>query len=142
MQKQVMIVSAALVGATVAGYWLILPPTQEAVRADRPKFPHAVAVTVPALSASALSGKALFDANCASCHGANAAGGEGGPPLVHRIYEPSHHADGAFYLAAQRGVRAHHWRFGDMPPQPQVSQQEMSRIIAYVRELQRANGIF
>lgn len=101
-----------------------------------------VAVTVPALSGDALAGEALFDQNCASCHGGNAAGRDGsGPPLVHKIYEPGHHADGAFLLATLRGVRAHHWTFGDMPPVETVSEADVTKIVAYVRALQRANGI-
>lgn len=101
-----------------------------------------VDVTVPELDTLALAGKAAFDANCASCHGANAAGQDGvAPPLIHIIYEPNHHGDRAFYLAAQQGVRAHHWPFGDMPPVEGVSEAEIGRIVAYVRTLQRANGI-
>lgn len=64
-----------------------------------------------------------------------------GPPLVHKIYEPSHHGDAAFQVAAAQGVRAHHWRFGNMPPQDGVTAGDVTAIIAYVRELQRANGI-
>ncbi|WP_417686293.1 c-type cytochrome [Roseibium sp.] len=100
-------------------------------------------VVVPPLTEAALVGKALFDANCATCHGKNAAGQEGvAPPLVHRIYEPGHHGDGAFVIAALKGVRAHHWPFGDMPPVPGVTRDEVVRIVAYVRELQKANGIY
>lgn len=99
-------------------------------------------VTVPELSKAALAGKAIFDENCAVCHGENASGNDGaGPPLVHIIYEPSHHGDGAFYLAAKQGVRAHHWQFGNMPPIDGVDEDDVTAIIAYVRELQRANGI-
>ena len=48
----------------------------------------------------------------------------------------------AFVLAARNGVRAHHWPFGDMPPVGQpLTDGELAAIIAYVRELQRANGI-
>ena len=100
-----------------------------------------VAVTAPQLSPQAAQGKIAFDAACAACHGTSAAGSGKGPPLVHNIYNPGHHADAAFYLAARRGVRQHHWQFGNMPPQPQVSDEEMALIIEYVRELQRANGI-
>ncbi|POF34291.1 c-type cytochrome [Roseibium marinum] len=101
-----------------------------------------VAVTVPALNAETRAGEALFAKNCAVCHGDNAAGRDGfGPPLVHRIYEPGHHGDGAFHLAAARGVRAHHWPFGDMLPVENVRQRDLERIVAYVRALQRANGI-
>lgn len=102
-----------------------------------------VAVALPeALSAHAQIGKRTFDSVCAACHGENAAGKEGfGPPLVHKIYEPSHHGDMAFLMAAERGVQAHHWRFGNMPMQQGVTQGDVKAIIAYVRELQRANGI-
>ncbi|CAN5753679.1 hypothetical protein BH23GEM6_BH23GEM6_13230 [soil metagenome] len=86
-------------------------------------------------------GEALFERHCASCHGEKALGAESGPPLVHIIYEPSHHADFAFYMAVTQGVRAHHWRFGDMPPVAGLEQEEISRIIAYVRWLQQQAGI-
>lgn len=102
-----------------------------------------VAVTLPArLSPAAERGQRAFDAVCADCHGPGGAGKMGyGPPLIHPIYEPSHHGDMAFVIAAARGVRAHHWPFGDMPAQPDVTPEEVQAIIAYVREVQRANGI-
>jgi mono/diheme cytochrome c family protein len=99
-------------------------------------------VRVPELSASARVGKELFDRSCAQCHGENARGSETGPPLVHRTYHPAHHADVAFELAVRRGVRAHHWRFGDMPAQPAVTPAEVGQITRYIRELQQANGVF
>ena len=102
-----------------------------------------VEVTVPAeLSANAEVGKRAFEAKCAACHGAAAAGQNGvAPPLVHKIYEPSHHSDMAFVMAAQNGVRAHHWNFGNMPPIEGLTQGDVKMIATYVRELQRANGI-
>ncbi len=93
------------------------------------------------LSPEAVAGEALFKANCQACHGPNAAGTKLGPPLIHDIYNPGHHSDDAFYLAAATGVRQHHWPYGDMPAQPQVSREEVGRIIRFVRELQEANGI-
>jgi len=101
----------------------------------------AVNVKVPTLSALAVQGEKLFEANCTSCHGKNGSGSEQGPPLIHKIYEPNHHGDMSFVLAAKRGVRAHHWPFGDMPAQPDVSENDILMIVGYVRELQRANGI-
>jgi hypothetical protein len=44
-------------------------------------------------------------------------------------------------LAARQGVAAHHWRFGNMPPQPQVDSAAIRKIIAYVRWAQREVGI-
>lgn len=102
----------------------------------------AIAVAVPALSAKAQAGREVFNARCALCHGSNAAGSGQGPPLVHRIYEPGHHQDFAFRNAVRNGVMAHHWQFGDMPPVPGLSDNDIEQLICYVRELQRANGIF
>ena len=101
-----------------------------------------VAVTVPALSEKAQAGEAVFNTSCVACHGVNAAGTGLGPPLVHKIYEPNHHQDFSFRNAVQNGVMSHHWQFGNMAPVPGVAEDDVERIICYVRELQRANGIF
>ncbi|MDE0027934.1 MAG: cytochrome c [Deltaproteobacteria bacterium] len=87
-------------------------------------------------------GEALFNQRCAVCHGRNATGSAQGPPLVHRIYEPGHHSDMSFLLAVRRGVRAHHWRFGNMAPVPGLSEADVREIVRYVRALQRAKGIY
>ena len=101
----------------------------------------AVSITIPALSAEAQAGQVLFEENCMTCHGPHATGSDQGPPLVHMIYEPNHHADISFILAVRNGVRAHHWPFGNMAPVDGVSDEDTLKIIRYVRELQRANGI-
>lgn len=86
-------------------------------------------------------GAQLFAENCARCHGAAADGTNMGPPLVHRIYEPGHHSDFSFQNAVKNGVVSHHWDFGDMPPVAGLSEDDVTRIIAYVRGLQREGGI-
>ena len=98
-------------------------------------------VKVPALSGTATEGKKLFDANCKVCHGANASGTRRGPSFINAIYRRNHHGDGAFYMAVKQGARAHHWPFGNMPPLPQVNEAQVEKIVAYVRELQAANGL-
>ncbi len=122
------VIAAALIGG--AAYWLV-------GRGDGTQ----VSVSVPTLTGTAIKGEQIFNANCGSCHGKNAAGSDNGPPLVHKIYEPSHHGDRAFFVAAGRGVRAHHWRFGDMPAVRGMSTQDIQSIVAYVRALQIENGI-
>lgn len=92
--------------------------------------------------ADVLKGEGLFKANCLRCHGERGAGTTQGPPLVHKIYEPNHHADVAFQRAAANGVRAHHWQFGDMPKIDGVTPQDVAEIIRYVRWLQRQAGIY
>ena len=101
-----------------------------------------VDVTLPNLTALTRQGRSAFITYCAGCHGDNAGGRDGiGPPLVHVLYQSGHHGDAAFLLAARNGVRQHHWQFGDMPPVEGTSEAEMAGIVAYVRALQRANGI-
>jgi mono/diheme cytochrome c family protein len=86
------------------------------------------------------AGGELYAAICAVCHGADLRGTDLGPSHLSEIYEPSHHADGAFVLAIQSGSRAHHWQFGDMPPVMGLTQADIEGIIAFVRESQRLEG--
>jgi len=118
-------------GLGVAGWQLLAPSRTGALRT----------IVVPQLSVAARLGESAYDVNCAKCHGENAAGTENGPPLVHDYYNPGHHADGAFHFAVAQGARQHHWKFGNMPPQSRVSEQQTRMIIRYARELQEANGI-
>ncbi len=128
-----MVAAAVVLVAAAAGlyYWSRPPVRTEPL----------VRVVVPELTELGRRGEKAFEAYCAECHGRNAAGSDRGPPLVHQIYRPNHHADIAFARAARFGVRQHHWFFGDMPPRPEVSDEDIVAIVRYVRELQRANGI-
>ncbi len=127
-----LLVLALLAAGVVSVAWRFIAPSGDGTLAS---------VTVPTLTDTARGGETVFNANCAACHGENAAGSDNGPPLVHDIYNPGHHGDRSFFAAGARGVRRHHWNFGDMEPQPQVTREDMAAIIAYVRELQVANGI-
>ena len=123
-----------------AGTGIVVWQSQPRQQAEPPAT-SPTGLVLPQFSARAIAGKVAFDANCAACHGVNASGTNQGPPLVHPIYNPGHHADAAFYRAAAYGVRQHHWPFGNMPPQSQMTREQMDDIIRYVRELQEANGI-
>ena len=134
--------------ALVAGAWYLIQrgETTKGASSENINVAHGdaiVAVAVPAsLGDQEQTGKRAFDAVCAACHGVHAQGKQGvGPPLVHKIYEPNHHGDMAFVLAAQNGVRAHHWKFGNMPAVKGITQGDVLNIVAYVRALQRENGI-
>ena len=132
----------ALLAVAAGAFLLMQPPDTQTI--DAPLAGDAmVAVQIPAsFTEQEQMGQRAFDAACASCHGTNAQGRQDiAPPLVHKIYEPSHHGDASFLLAAQNGVRAHHWRFGDMPPVSGVTRAEVMDIVAYIRALQRVNGI-
>lgn len=133
-----LVIALGVLVAAGAGYWFM-----QSLRGNDAGMGAPLAeVTVPPLDGVAMRGEAAFNDNCAACHGKNAAGRNGlGPPLVHIIYEPNHHSDGAFFFAAANGVRSHHWQFGNMPPVEGISEDEVRDIVAYVRTLQRANGI-
>lgn len=127
------VIALLAIGGGVFGYKSLFSSTDAAAL---------VSVRVPAqISQLARAGQKEFETNCASCHGIDAAGSKQGPPLVHDIYNPGHHADEAFYRAAKNGVPRHHWMFGDMPAQPQMNRLSMQAVVQYVRELQQANGI-
>lgn len=124
-------------GFRVAGLIAILSMPSLSIQAQGWQAPK----PSPGLMPNPAVGKKLFGTHCASCHGAALQGSDKGPPLLHRIYEPSHHADIAFQLAAKNGVRAHHWPFGDMAPVPQVTPDDVAHITAHVRAEQRKAGI-
>ena len=85
-------------------------------------------------------GEVLYQASCASCHGTGLRGTDIGPSQLSVVYQPGHHPDESYALAALRGVPAHHWGFGDMLPVPGLLQDDMDQIVAYVRENQRIEG--
>jgi len=120
-------------------------PEYEAHRSTIVKFHASTAGSKAARPAAAQEGAGegarIFAAKCAGCHGPEASGSDKGPPLVHRIYEPGHHGDDAFFRAVLQGVRAHHWPFGDMPPVPGVTTEQIGHIVGYVRMLQAKAGI-
>lgn len=134
------------VAAVAIGAFLLFgqPPAEQAGQAGPvASGPAMVTVKLPAeLSERGQIGETAFNAKCAVCHGPAAEGQNGvAPPLVHRIYEPNHHSDIAFVLAAQNGVRSHHWTFGNMPPIEGLTKADVLNIATYIRELQRENGI-
>lgn len=96
-----------------------------------------IPVQNPALVAE---GEALYRTSCAACHGSDLRGTEFGPSQLSVVYQPGHHPDESYMRAVVNGVRAHHWNFGDMAPIPSLTQADMDRIIAFVRENQRTEG--
>lgn len=124
-------------GATLGAALLVLI-TSPAAPAQTLRVPK----PTPGLISDPVKGKALYQKNCAACHGVDLKGSDKGPPFLHRVYEPSHHSDIAFQLAVQNGVRGHHWKFGDMNPLPGVSPDDVVHIVAFIRTAQRKAGIY
>ena len=138
--SELLLVTVIIAGLTVAG-WQFFGTGRNDVARGTGQPAGATGMTVPTLSPQAAAGRSAFDAQCAECHGIIGGGTNHGPPLVHDIYNPGHHADEAFRRAVRQGVVQHHWPYGNMPPQPQVTNSQIDDIVRYVRELQQANGI-
>lgn len=119
------------------GLWLLVLGLLVACDSSQPKQ----AVGGGPVPAEFQVGETKFNANCAACHGKQAAGTDHAPPLVHKIYEPNHHGDPAFQRATASGVKAHHWEFGNMPKIESVTPEDVDQIVKYVRWLQRQAGI-
>ncbi len=142
MTRSFLLLGACAVAAFAAYNLLRSGPLEEGAQAMPRQSKAIVAIQMPPLEGNAAIGQRVFETACSACHGTNAAGNEdAGPPLIHVIYEPSHHADEAFQRAVAMGVRSHHWRFGDMPPVGGLTRGDVAMVIAYIREIQRANGI-
>lgn len=142
-RKTILAILIILIIGFGAFQWLTLKNADTTLAGKAELRGPLVSVLLPEqFSSNALVGKRIFDTNCLACHGRNAAGQEGvAPPLIHKIYEPSHHGDESFQRAVALGVRAHHWRFGNMPPIAGLSRADVALVITYIRELQRTNGI-
>jgi len=139
-------VAPAILGAQTISFGQPMVAGHSMVPPDTTGIPIGAPLVAPQLPAAltpmAITGKRAFDAKCAACHGENAAGINGtAPPLIHFIYEPNHHPLSNFLSAVQKGVPAHHWHFGDMAPVPGVPPGIVKSIEAYIREVQRENGI-
>ena len=131
-----------LITIAVTSFFVLLQNVKVTATELKVGDPIANVLVPDQISDLGLLGKNIFELKCQSCHGINAAGRhEMGPPLVHKIYEPSHHSDQSFYRAVALGVKSHHWRFGNMAAVKGLTKGDIKAIISYVRELQRENGI-
>ena len=63
-----------------------------------------------------------------------------GPSQLSIIYEPNHHPDESFRATIRDGVSPHHWDFGPMPAVSGLGDDEITAIIAYIREVQQREG--
>ncbi len=131
----------AIIAVLVAGGAIVSYNLQPSISQPGDGKPM-VALDLPQFSALEKAGEELYNLSCAACHGVDVRGKEGiAPSFVNTIYQPKFHADGAFYIAVQSGVRAHHYGFGSMPAIEGVEREDVATIIAYIRAIQRENGI-
>lgn len=82
----------------------------------------------------------VYQARCASCHGADLRGTDKGPSQLSIVYEPGHHGDDAYRSAVRNGAPQHHWGFGDMPAVDSITDEQIEAVISYIRGEQQRLG--
>ncbi|MCL4798927.1 MAG: c-type cytochrome [Burkholderiales bacterium] len=115
-------------------FWAVLAAAGGALAQPAP-------APAPGFFPNSAKGGRLYQEKCASCHGKDLRGTPQGPPQIHVYYVPNHHGDAAYQIAVRNGVRQHHWRFGDMPPVPGLTPEDVGHIIAFVRREQKKAGL-
>ena len=56
------------------------------------------------------------------------------------MYEPNHHGDKSYRSAIRNGVAQHHWGFGNMPAVEDITDDQIERVITYIRTQQQELG--
>lgn len=96
-------------------------------------------VAFVALSATA-DGATIYAARCASCHGVDLRGTDKGPSQLSIVYEPNHHGDDSYRSAIRNGAAQHHWGFGNMPVIESITDDQIERVISFIRSEQQRLG--
>ena len=122
---------------TVAGVVLALTFVLSACGGDDPVA--APPESVVPLAADA-DGASVYQARCASCHGEDLRGTDKGPSQLSIVYEPNHHGDESYRSAIRNGVAQHHWGFGNMPAVEDITDDQIERVITYIRTQQQEFG--
>ena len=122
---------------TVAGVVLALTFVLSACGGDDPVA--APPESLVPLAADA-DGATIYQARCASCHGEDLRGTDKGPSQLSIVYEPNHHGDESYRSAIRNGVAQHHWDFGNMPAVEDITDDQIERVITYIRTQQQELG--
>ncbi len=89
------------------------------------------------MSGDARAGSKIYNSECAVCHGRLLEGTHKGPSML--AYESAFHPDPDFVAAIKSGVKQHHWSFGDMQPIKSLTDDDIRRVIIYIRKVQAYN---
>lgn len=97
---------------------------------------------IPELSELAQHGRKVINARCAECHGVDGTGGsKKGPPMLHPMYREAVYPDYHFKRVVREGKAEKNWRFGPMPAIPDISDDDLDAVVAFVREVQKATNV-
>ena len=99
-------------------------------------------INIPELNAVEMRGREAFNNVCAGCHGVNGTGDTDiGPPLMHPYYRTILLSDEAIIKAIRQGTPEDKWKYGHMPAQVDVSNEQALEIVAFYNALRRVNSL-
>ncbi len=92
-------------------------------------------------AAGVVNGPDVYEARCASCHGADLGGGALGPSLRSELYGLDRFTDDQIRASISQGVEQVNWDFGPMPMVSGLSAAEVDAVVAHLRAVQAAEGL-
>ena len=99
-------------------------------------------INIPELNAVEMRGREAFNSLCADCHGADGTGDTDiGPPLMHPYYRKDLLSDEDIIKAIGRGTPEDKWKYGHMPAQIDVSNEQALEIVEFYNALRRVNNL-
>lgn len=99
-------------------------------------------VTVPELNVAQTRGREIFNGTCATCHGIDAIGDtDTGPPLMHPYYRMETLPSDMVRRAIILGKAQDKWKYGHMPAQIKLSENEISDVVKYFDAMRENNSL-
>lgn len=83
-------------------------------------------------------GQAIYEANCAVCHGAALEGNDRGPSLLDPVYASDQMSDERIRSAVRNGIEQTRWEFGPMLALGGLGDAQIDEVIGFIRASQNA----
>ncbi|MCK5444106.1 MAG: cytochrome c [Rhodospirillaceae bacterium] len=99
-------------------------------------------ITVPQLNVAETRGREIFNGTCATCHGIDAIGDTDiGPPLMHPYYRMEIFPSDMVRRAIMLGKAQDKWKYGHMPAQIKLNENEITDVMKYFDALRENNSL-
>ena len=97
-------------------------------------------INIPELNETQIAGRAIFNSTCAKCHGIDGTGDTKiGPPLMHPYHRKGSLSDERFLKVIRQGTPEDKWKYGHMPAQIDVSDDDAKKILSFFNALREVN---
>lgn len=99
-------------------------------------------INIPELSQNQAEGREIFNRVCAKCHGVDGTGDTKiGPPLMHPYNRKEVLNDERFLKVIRQGTPEDKWKYGHMPAQIEVSDDDAKKILDFYNALRVVNKL-